>query len=188
MKQRFITEVEQSLLSVLDNAQMKALHEALTHALGGKDVVAADSAEPQPEAQSNQQLLDLFLSAKRVEGCSEKTLHYYQSVTAKLLRSVDKRVVHITTDDLRQYLADYQQASGCSRGNIDNIRRILSSFFAWLEDENYILKSPVRRIHKIRTNKSVKETYTDEAMEMMRDSCTHLRDLAMIDMLQAHRL
>ena len=160
MKQRFIMEVEQSLLSVLDNAQMKALHEALTHALWGKDVVAAGSAEPQPEAQSNQQLLDLFLSAKRVEGCSEKTLHYYQSVTAKLLRSVDKRVVHITTDDLRQYLADYQQASGCSRGNIDNIRRILSSFFAWLEDENYILKSPVRRIHKIRTNKSVRETYT----------------------------
>ena len=185
MKQLFITEVEQSLLSILDNAQMKALHEALTHALWGKNIVAVDSAVEQPEAQSNAQLLEMFLSAKRVEGCSEKTLHYYQTTIAKLLHTLDKRVVHITTDDLRQYLADYQQASGCSRGNIDNIRRILSSFFAWLEDENYILKSPVRRIHKIRTNKPVKETYTDEAMEMMRDSCTHLRDLAMIDMLSS---
>ena len=178
MKQLFITEVEQSL-----HVQMKALHEALTHALWGKDVVVIDSAEPMPEAQSNQQLLEMFLSAKRVEGCSEKTLHYYQTTIAKLLQTIEKRVVHITTDDLRQYLADYQQASHCSRGNIDNIRRILSSFFAWLEDENYILKSPVRRIHKIRTNKPVKETYSDESMEMMRDRCTHLRDLAMIDML-----
>ena len=183
MKQLFITEVEQSLLSILDNAQMKALHEALTHALWGKNIVAVDSAVEQPEAQSNAQLLEMFLSAKRVEGCSEKTLHYYQTTVAKLLKTLDKRVVHITTDDLRQYLADYQQTSGCSRGNIDNIRRILSSFFAWLEDENYILKSPVRRIHKIRTNKPVKETYSDEALEMMRDNCTHLRDLAMIDML-----
>lgn len=185
MKQLFITEVEQSLLSILDNAQMKALHEALTHALWGKNIVAVDSAVEQPEAQSNAQLLEMFLSAKRVEGCSEKTLHYYQTTVAKLLKTLDKRVVHITTDDLRQYLADYQQTSGCSRGNIDNIRRILSSFFAWLEDENYILKSPVRRIHKIRTNKPVKETYSDEALEMMRDNCTHLRDLAMIDMLSS---
>lgn len=100
MKQLFITEVEQSLLSILDNAQMKALHEALTHALWGKNIVAVDAAIEQPEAQSNAQLLEMFLSAKRVEGCSEKTLHYYQSVTAKLLRSVDKRVVHVTTDDL----------------------------------------------------------------------------------------
>lgn len=176
MKQLFITEVEQSLLSILDNAQMKALHEALTHALWGKSIVAVDSTVKQPDAQSNAQLLEMFLSAKRVEGCSEKTLHYYQTTIAKLLHTLDKRIVHITTDDLRQYLADYQQASGCSRGNIDNIRRILSSFFAWLEDENYILKSPVRRIHKIRTNKPVKETYTDEAMGMMRDSCTQLRD------------
>lgn len=185
MKQLLITEVEQSLLPILDNAQMKALHEALTHALWSKEVVAIDDAEPVPETQSNQQLLDIFLSAKQVEGCSEKTLHYYQTTIAKLLHTIDKRILHITTDDLRQYLADYQQASGCSRGNIDNIRRILSSFFAWREDENYILKSPVRRIHKIRTDKPVKETYTDEALEMIRDNCANLRDLAMVDMLSS---
>lgn len=176
MKQLFITEVEQSLLSILDNAQIKALHEALTHALWGKNIVAVDSAVGQPKAQSNTQLLEMFLSAKCVEDCSEKTLHYYQTSIAKLLHILDKRVVHITTDDLRQYLVDYQQDSGGSHGNIDNICRSLSSFFARLEEENYILKSHVRRMHKIRTNKPVKETYTDEAMGMMRDSCTQLRD------------
>lgn len=183
MKQLFITEVEQSLLSILDNAQMKALHEALTHALWGKNIVEVDSAIEQPEAQSNAQLLEMFLSAKRVEGCSEKTLHYYQTTIAKLLHTLDKRVVHITTDDLRQYLADYQQASGCSRGNIDNIRRILSSFFAWLEDEDYIVKSPVRRIHRIKTAKIIKEAFTDETIEVLRDTCSEVRNLAMVELL-----
>lgn len=91
MKQSFITEVEQSLLSILDNAQLKAL----THALWGKNIVAVDAAVERPEAQSNTQLLEMFLSAKRVEGCSEKTLHYYQTTIAKLLHTLDKRVVHI---------------------------------------------------------------------------------------------
>lgn len=142
MKQLFITEVEQSLLSILDNAQMKALHEALTHALWGKSIVAVDSTVKQPDAQSNAQLLEMFLSAKRVEGCSEKTLHYYQTTIAKLLHTLDKRIVHITTDDLRQYLADYQQASGCSRGNIDNIRRILSSFLPGWRTKTISSKAP----------------------------------------------
>lgn len=94
VKQLFITEVEQSLLSILDNAQMKALHEALTHALWEKNIVAVDSAVGQPKAQSNTQLLEMFLSAKCVEDCSEKTLHYYQTSIAKLLHILDKRVVH----------------------------------------------------------------------------------------------
>lgn len=66
---------------------------------------------------------------------------------------------------------------------IDNIRRILSSFFSWLEDEDFIVKSPVRRIHKVKTAKVVKDTYTDEALELMRDNCKTARDLAMIDLL-----
>ena len=63
------------------------------------------------------------------------------------------------------------------------MRRILSSFFSWLEDEDYIIKSPVRRIHKVKTASNIKETYTDEELEVMRDSCVNLRDLAIIDML-----
>ena len=125
----------------------------------------------------------MFLSAKRIEGCSEKTLKYYQSTINKMLSCTDKHLTHITTDDLREYLAEYHRTNTCSKSNIDNIRRILSSFFSWLEDEDYILKSPVRRIHKIKSAKTVKETYSDEALERMRDNCGNLRDLAIIDML-----
>ena len=94
-------------------------------------------------------------------------------------------LLHITTDILRTYLSEYQEERKCSKLNMDNIRRILSSFFAWLEDENYILKSPVRRIHKIRIESPVKEAYSDEALELMRDNCQNARDLAIIDLLSS---
>jgi site-specific recombinase XerD len=128
-------------------------------------------------------LVELFLSAKRIEGCSEKSLKYYESTILSLLADLGKDVKHIITDDIRTYLTDYQSRKQSSKVTIDNIRRILSSFFSWLEDEDYILKSPVRRIHKVKTGATIKETYTDEALELMRDNCTQLRDLAMIDML-----
>lgn len=182
MKDRLILEIEQAMLASLNNAQMKQLHDVLTHVLWSKDVIEIDQPSLTQQV-SNAELMEAFLSSKRVEGCSEKTLKYYRASINRLLSEIGMHLTEVTTDDLRQYLADYQQQSGCSKTNIDNIRRILSSFFAWLEDENYILKSPVRRIHKIKTNKTVKETYTDEALEMMRDSCTNLRDLAMIDLL-----
>ena len=137
------------------------------------------------EKETNSELLDMFISAKRVEGCSEKTLKYYQASIMRLFSTVDIPAIRMRTDDLRGYLSEYQQTSQCSKSNIDNIRRILSSFFAWLEDENYILKSPVRRIHKIKSNQPVKETYTDESLEIMRDQCGCLRDLALIDLLSS---
>ena len=156
---------------------------ALEHAFFNKTVSPIDAAEAVEEESNDLALLDMFLAAKRVEGCSEKTIRYYKTTLTKMLTALDHQIVHITTDDLRNYLALYQQETECSKSNIDNIRRILSSFFSWLEDENYVLKSPVRRIHKIRTTKPVKETYTDEALEIMRDSCENLRDLAIIDLL-----
>ena len=183
MKEKMITEIEQAMASTLDNGQMKRLHDVLSHVFWGKEITETEEAPLTQDAESNQQLLRSFLSSKGVEGCSEKTLKYYKGTIGRLLTALDKHLVHVTTDDLRQYLADYQQKSACSKANIDNVRRILSTFFAWLEDENYILKSPVRRIHKIRTTKSVKETYSDEALEMMRDGCKTERDLAMIDLL-----
>lgn len=181
MKNTTITEIEQAMLPFLDNAQMNQLHEVLTHSLWGKEIVVCENQES--VSPKDDELLEMFVSSKRVEGCSEKTLRYYRTTINKMFSSVTTGVTHITTDDLRHYLADYQESSGCSKSNIDNIRRILSSFFSWLEDENYILKSPVRRIHKIKTTKPVKETYTDEALEIMRDNCDTLRDLAIIDML-----
>lgn len=183
MKEQIITQIEQAMLPHLNNAQIKQLHDVLNHCLWNKEISEQEHSPQKHKEQANHELMEIFLSSKRVEGCSEKTLRYYKATIGKLLSCITLNITCVTTDDLRQYLAKYQQINGCSKANIDNIRRILSSFFAWLEDEDYILKSPVRRIHKIKTNKTVKETYTDEALEMMRDSCENLRDLAMIDLL-----
>ena len=135
------------------------------------------------DKEIEQDFVELFLSAKRIEGCSEKSLKYYKSTIESMLNELQKGVKYIVTDDIRGYLTEYQEKNKSSKVTIDNIRRILSSFFSWLEDEDYILKSPVRRIHKVKTGTNIKETYSDEALELMRDSCTELRDLAIIDML-----
>lgn len=179
MKQNLITDVVQAMLPYLNNAQAEKLQEVLQRSLTHYDVVENDNEKE----NSEQNLVELFLSAKRIEGCSEKSLKYYESTIMALLNGVGKDVRYITTEDIRSYLTDYQARKQSSKVTIDNIRRILSSFFSWLEDEDYILKSPVRRIHKVKTGTNIKETYTDEALELMRDNCTELRDLAIIDML-----
>ena len=179
MKQNLITEVVQGMLPYLNNAQTEKLQEVLVHALFSYEVTKTDK----DGNSSEQNLVDLFLAAKRIEGCSEKSLKYYESTIIAMLDELHKEVKQIDTDDIRSYLTEYQARKKSSKVTIDNIRRILSSFFSWLEDEDYILKSPVRRIHKVKTGTNIKETYSDEALELMRDSCTELRDLAMIDML-----
>lgn len=179
MKQNLMNEVIQGMLPFLNNGQMERLQEVLQHTLFNYKVVESDSNKE----LSEQNLVELFLAAKRIEGCSEKSLKYYESTILALLDDLGKDVKHIVTDDIRTYLTEYQARKQSSKVTIDNIRRILSSFFSWLEDEDYILKSPVRRIHKVKTGTNIKETYTDEALELMRDNCTELRDLAIIDML-----
>ena len=179
MKQNLITDVVQGMLPYLNNAQTEKLQEVLQHTLFSYKVTKVENNTENLE----QDLVELFLSAKRIEGCSEKTLKYYNATIQDMLTCVGKGVRHIVTDDVRSYLTEYQEKNQSSKVTIDNIRRILSSFFSWLEDEDYILKSPVRRIHKVKTGTNIKETYTDEALELMRDSCTELRDLAIIDML-----
>lgn len=176
MYTKIITEIEQKMQSTLDNKQMSELHQVLI-------TVLSSLGDESTDEETERALLDAFLSAKKVEGCSDKSLRYYYSTIDNMLTNVGKTAKHITTDDLRQYLDSYQKSSKASKVTIDNIRRILSSFFSWLEEENHILKSPVRRIHKVKTGKTVKETYTDEALEIMRDSCETDRDLAMIDLL-----
>jgi site-specific recombinase XerD len=172
------------MIATLDNAQMERLHEVLTHCFYGVVVVPDPNASTKAENEpTNAAMLESFLASKRVEGCSEKSIKYYRSTIMNAIAAMDKPVKHITTDDLRQYLADYQSKSKAGKVTIDNIRRILSSFFSWLEDENHILKSPVRRIHKVKTGQTVKETYSDEELERMRDTCACVRDLAIIDLL-----
>ena len=178
MKQNLINDVIQGMLPHLNNAQIERLQTVLQHTLFNYDV-----AETNKDTSSEQNLVDLFLSAKRIEGCSEKSLKYYKATIDAVLCGVNKGIKHIVTDDIRNYLTEYQATNHSSRVTIDNIRRILSSFFSWLEDEDYILKSPVRRIHKVKTVSNIKETYTDEALELMRDNCAEIRDLAIIDML-----
>ena len=179
MKQELVNEVLQQMLQCMDNAQIKHLEKVLKHTLFYYDVQRNDSTD-------NKESVDLetaFIAAKRIEGCSEKTLRYYKKTIDTMLERIGKEIIHISTDDLRKYLTNYQMEKGLSKVTVDNVRRILSSFFSWLEDEDYILKSPVRRIHKIKTATNIKETYSDESLEVMRDNCNDIRDLAMIDLL-----
>ena len=178
MKRELIHTVLSQMMPYLNNDQAARLQEVLEHSLfhvtvSQEEIRAEDKVAP----------LEAFISAKKVEGCSDKTLAYYRKTVQDMLDAIGKPAQQIMTDDLRKYLSDYQEQRGAGKVTIDNIRRILSSFFSWLEDEDYILKSPVRRIHKVKTAKVVKDTYTDEALEKMRDGCGNLRDLAIIDML-----
>ncbi|PWM78510.1 MAG: integrase [Phascolarctobacterium sp.] len=182
MKQNFINDVVQNMLPFLNNSQMAQLVKVLEFVCNNVEITEKNIAEKSQQI-SDYKLIQNFLASKRVEGCSEKSLKYYQATILKMLEGINKKIDRITTDDLRNYLTVYQQKKNSSKITIDNIRRILSSFFSWLEDEDYILKSPVRRIHKVKSATIIKETYTDESLELMRDSCTNLRDLALIDML-----
>ena len=183
MNDEFVNDVLRDMLAYLDNGQAEQLRRVLKHNLSGYEIQRkTDSTTEDPSAE-NARLTDAFLSAKRIEGCSEKSLSYYRKTIETMSEKIGKGITHISTNDLRSYLTGYQTERKSSKVTIDNIRRILSSFFSWLEDEDYILKSPVRRIHKVKTAVTIKETYTDEALETMRDHCNSLRDLALIDML-----
>ena len=160
MKQKLINDVVQEMLPFLNNAQAERLQDVLQHALWRYEI--CETAD-KPERELD--LPALFLSAKRIEGCSEKSLKYYESTIRTMLDELRKGVKEIVTEDIRGYLTNYQCKKRLSRVTIDNIRRILSSFFSWLEDEDYILKSPVRRIHKVKTASNIKETYSDETLE-----------------------
>ena len=173
MKQDLMIEVMQKMATHLDNFQMKQLQSTLESVLCNYEIRTAATESLEKEKadyqEENWNLLTKFLAAKRIEGCSEKTLKYYRTTIEAMQTMLQKSVKRIMTEDLRQYLTDYQERRQSGRVTMDNIRRILSSYFAWLEDEDFIIKSPVRRIHKVKTALCVKETYTDEDLERMRD-------------------
>ena len=179
MRRELIEAIKVRMLPYLNSVQMIKLSKVLETILQGLDI---ETSETEAKLDSDS-LLAAFITAKRLEGCSEKTLAYYQKSIEAVLQAIGKQVCQITTDDLRAYLTKYQAANKVSKVTIDNVRRNLSSFFAWLEDEDFIIKSPVRRIRRIKTAKVIKETYSDENLEVMRDRCTNERDLALIDLL-----
>ena len=180
MKEEITKRIIQQMLPVLTNEQLSTLRIVLNVAF---ENVTMERAPESKESTLQVSDIEAFISAKRVEGCSKKTLTYYRQTIETMVSTLGKAPEQITTTDLRCYLTEYQNTRQSSRVTIDNIRRILSSFFSWLEDEDYIIKSPARRIHKVKTAKVVKDTYTDEELEKMRDHCDSIRDLAMIDLL-----
>lgn len=182
MKKEITAKILSDMNQYLTEEQLGILEETLYNTLQ-KVEVTPTTEEFDAREKANNKLLDSFISAKRIEGCSSKTIHYYQSTILAFLATLKKPINIITTNDIRTYLAEYQEKRNSSRVTIDNIRRIFSSFFSWLEDEDYLNKSPVRRIHKVRTESLVKEVLSDEDMETLRDSCKEIRDLAMIDLL-----
>lgn len=174
MEEKIVTVLNE-MAAYLSVSQMKKLQE----------VIVKTFAENEAEKLniSNEEYMNMFLAAKQIEGCSERTIRYYRVTVEHLLSRISTEIRKITTDDIRGYLAEYQQVNSCSKVTVDNVRRNLSSFFSWLEEEDYILKSPMRRIHKIKTKQPVKEIITDEMIERLRDNCKCPRDLAMIDLL-----
>ena len=184
MKEKLIQEITNTMADFLDLEQLATLNGVLLQVVSNYTITSDDELQHDSSA-SNLRLLEMFLSAKQVEGCSIKTAKYYEVTIKQLFKKMPKKVVNYTTDDIRAYLAVYQRKHKSSKVTIDNIRRIFSSFFSWLEEEDYIIKSPVRRIHKVKTGAQVKEVLTDENLETLRDNCNHIRDLAIIDMLSS---
>lgn len=174
MEEKIVTILNE-MAEYLNVSQMKKLQEVILK-------VFAENA-PEKAEISNAEYLKMFLDAKRIEGCSERTIEYYRKTIEHLITTVTTPVRKITTEEMREYLAEYQKINNCSNVTVDNIRRNISSFFSWLEEEDYILKSPMKRIHKIKTKTVVKSVISDETIEKLRDYCTEIRDLAMIDLL-----
>ena len=182
MKDLFLNAVVNKLICILDTEKTNLVSEIIKNELSNYEINELTS-DIEIIKRENSNLVSVFISAKRIEGCSEKTISYYQSSIEKLLIAIPKEICDITTNDIRCYLAKQQDTKRLSKVTIDNLRRIFSSFFSWLEDEDYITKSPVRRIHKVRTDTLVKEVLSDESMEVLRDNCNEIRDIAMIDLL-----
>jgi integrase/recombinase XerD len=171
-----IYNIINDMAEVLNASQMQKLQEVLVNRL-------SENRAPDYLRTSNKEFLDMFLTAKHLEGCSDKTIRYYRCNIQRMLETVDVPVIKISTEMLRKYLVEYQSINNCGKVTIDNVRRSLSTFFSWLEEEDYIIKSPMKRIHKVKTAVVVKETLPDEKVEILRDNCGNLRDRAMIDFL-----
>ena len=184
IKTDIIINITNDMALVLTQYQLEKLKETLENNLKKVEInILTDEKEKQQIKETNDNYINIFLSAKEIEGCSTRTLKYYREIIEKLINTIDKPIKEIQTEEIRKYLADYKENTRCNAVTIDNLRRVLSSFFAWLEDEDYIIKSPVRRIHKVKTPTIIKETLTDENLEKLRDTSNCIRDLVLIELL-----
>ena len=173
--ERKINEILNEMAGCLSAEQQKKLQQVL--------IAKLSESRQKSEPATNEDYKTLYLNAKKIEGCSERTIIYYGTTLDHFFGVVKESVRKVTTERIRAYLADYQKINNCSNATVDNIRRNISSFFSWMEEEDHILKSPMHRIHKIKTVKQVKEVISDEVIEKLRDTCKCSRDLAMLDLL-----
>ena len=134
--------------------------------------------------RDNKNLVKQFISAKRIEGCSRRTEEYYFSTLNFFEKTINCNIKNVDTNKIREYLINYQKLNNCSNVTLDTVRRILSSFYKWLEEEDFILKSPMKRIHRIKTPIVLKPAFSDEQIEVIRKTAAqNNRDIAIIDIL-----
>ncbi len=183
MKNDVISSITKDMENSLTNFQLDKLKETLIIKFENVDfIIKTKEYEKQQEKEKNKNYIDMFISSKEIEGCSERTIKYYREIIERFVDSIDESIKHTNTDKIRNYLSEYKNENNCNSVTIDNLRRVLSSFFSWLEDEDYIVKSPVRRIHRIKSMQAVKETFSDENIEKMRDECNSIRNLSIIEL------
>ena len=183
MKNDVISSITKDMENSLTNFQLDKLKEILIINFENVEfIIKTKEYEKQKEKEENKNYIDMFISSKEIEGCSERTIKYYKEIIERFVDSIDESIKHTSTDKIRNYLSEYKNDNNCNSVTIDNLRRVLSSFFSWLEDEDYIVKSPVRRIHRIKTLQAVKETFSDENIEKMRDECNSIRNLSIIEL------
>ena len=183
MKTKLINDIQSNMKPYLNMKQQNLLLKTLLDCFDNVKHIELKNFDEENYVEHNSKLLNLFLSAKQVEGCSKKTVTYYKSTINYMLNKVNKDVLNVSTDDLREFLSNHRKERNSSKVTLDNIRRIFSSFFSWLEEEDYIIKNPVKRIHKVKQGRVIKDTLTDEDLEKIRDACIEKRDLAMVELL-----
>lgn len=184
LKTDVIINITKDMAIILTEYQLEKLKETLQVNLDKVEMsIITNEKEKQQIKETNENYINSFISAKEVEGCSTRTIKYYREIIEKMINVLDKSIKDITTEEIRNYLSEYKDNNKCNATTIDNLRRVFSSFFSWLEDEDYIIKSPVRRIHKVKTPTTIKETFSDENLERLRDTSKCIRDLVLIELL-----
>ena len=134
----------------------------------------------------NLDILEQFVSAKTIEGLSKNTIYQYRQANKKLLERANRPIRLINTNDIREYMICYQSKNSVkSKRTIQNTLRYIGAFFSWLELEDIIQKSPVKKIKSIRIDKTIKKPFTEQDVIKLRDGCKNTRDLAMIEFLNS---
>ena len=155
------------------------------HALFPEEMYTSDMTEEEKRTRSKYLILKDFLLAKKLEGCSNTTIKYYYDILFRFIMSINKDIHELTTTDVRSYLNLYNETHNIKNGSLDNMRRIFSSFFEWLLQEDYISRNPVKKIKRIKVDKIIRKPFTDEEIELLRDACNNIRDLTIIDLLNS---